>query len=72
MTAEEILLVIAEMAQDRGIKFHIENYNATRSQAEKLLRLMSIIPMPLALESKTTELPLYQRGVASYNPRSRF
>jgi hypothetical protein len=67
ISSEEILLMIAELAQDRGIKFHIENYQATRSAAERLLRTMSIIPNPKAIAGTdiTAEYPLYRRGVTT-------
>lgn len=68
MTPDELLLMIAERAQQRNVTWHIENYPATRSAAERLLRTMNIVPAQRALPvaDNTMLLPLYERGVARY------
>lgn len=78
MTPDEIIVMVAELATQRQIPWHVENYQTTRAAFERALRTMSIIPtepprqIAAVANDQTAEYPLYKRGVAYTNPRGRF
>jgi hypothetical protein len=57
----ELIAISAELAQKRGIPFHIENYQATVAAAARFLRTMEIIPVeePRQITSFNTETRAY-------------